>query len=268
MTFDIIKAIILGVVEGLTEFIPVSSTGHLLLMQRFFGFGDDDFGKSFAVLIQFGAILALLSIYSVRLWQLFIGMFNSPQARRFILGVLIAFLPAAVVGALAYKLIKEVLFNPWIVCISLIVGGAILFWVDRLDLKPRYRDVTTFSLPTYLIIGIAQCASMIPGVSRSGATIVSAMLLGADRRAAAEFSFWLAMPTMAGAFAYDLYKDHGHLSQSNLVIIAVGFIVSFIAAWFVVKTFLGYVSRNGFTLFVWWRIVVGALGLIALTLGL
>jgi undecaprenyl-diphosphatase len=109
---------------------------------------------------------------------------------------------------------------------------------------------------------------MIPGVSRSGATIVSAMLLGADRRAAAEFSFWLAMPTMAGAFAYDLYKDHGHLSQSNLVIIAVGFIVSFIAAWFVVKTFLGYVSRNGFTLFVWWRIVVGALGLIALALGL
>jgi undecaprenyl-diphosphatase len=169
---------------------------------------------------------------------------------------------------LAYKLIKEVLFNPWIVCISLIVGGAILFWVDRLDLKPRYRDVTTFSLPMYLIIGIAQCVSMIPGVSRSGATIVSAMLLGADRRAAAEFSFWLAMPTMAGAFAYDLYKDHGHLSQSNLVIIAVGFIVSFIAAWFVVKTFLGYVSRNGFTLFVWWRIVVGALGLIALTLGL
>jgi len=268
MTFDIIKAIFLGVVEGLTEFIPVSSTGHLLLVQRFFGFGDDDFGKSFAVLIQFGAILALLSIYSARLWQLFIGMFNSPQALRFVLGVLIAFLPAAVVGALAYKLIKEVLFNPWIVCISLIVGGAILFWVDRLDLKPRYRDVTTFSLPIYLIIGIAQCASMIPGVSRSGATIVSAMLLGADRRAAAEFSFWLAMPTMAGAFAYDLYKDHGHLSQSNLVIIAVGFIVSFIAAWFVVKTFLGYVSRNGFTLFVWWRIVVGALGLIALALGL
>jgi undecaprenyl-diphosphatase len=268
MILDFIKAIVLGVVEGLTEFIPVSSTGHLLLMQRFFGFGDDDFGKSFAILIQFGAILALLSIYSVRLWQLFIGMFNDPQARRFILGVLIAFLPAAVIGALAYKLIKEVLFNPWIVCISLIVGGAILFWVDRLDLKPRYRDVTTFSLPMYLLIGIAQCASMIPGVSRSGATIVSAMLLGAERRAAAEFSFWLAMPTMAGAFAYDLYKDHGHLSQGNLAIIAVGFIVSFIAAWFVVKTFLGYVSRNGFALFVWWRVAVGALGLIALALGL
>ena len=145
MTFDFIKAIILGVVEGLTEFIPVSSTGHLLLMQRFFGFGDDDFGKSFAVLIQFGAILALLSIYAVRLWQLFLGMFNDPQARRFIIGVLIAFLPAAVIGALAYKLIKEVLFNPWIVCFSLIVGGAMLFWVDRLDLKPRYHDATTIN---------------------------------------------------------------------------------------------------------------------------
>jgi undecaprenyl-diphosphatase len=267
MTFDVIKAIILGVVEGLTEFIPVSSTGHLLLMQRFFGFGDDDFGKSFAILIQFGAILALLSIYFTRLWRLFLGLFDDPEARRFVFGVLIAFLPAAVIGALGYKLIKEVLFNPWIVCVSLIIGGAILFWVDQLDLKPRYHEATRFTLPMYLVIGLAQCVSMIPGVSRSGSTIVAAMLLGADRRAAAEFSFWLAMPTMAGAFAYDLYKDHGHLSQSNLAIIAIGFIVSFIAAWFVVKTFLGYVSRNGFSLFVWWRVVVGALGLIALALG-
>ena len=268
MTFDFIKAIILGVVEGLTEFIPVSSTGHLLLMQQFFGFGDEDFGKSFAVLIQFGAILALLSIYAARLWQLFLGMFNDPQARRFIIGVLIAFLPAAIIGATAYKFIKEVLFNPWIVCCALIVGGAILFWVDRLELKPRYHEATRFTLPMYLIIGLAQCVSMIPGVSRSGATIVAAMLLGADRRAAAEFSFWLAMPTMAGAFAYDLYKDHGHMSHSNLVIVAVGFIVSFICAWFVVRSFLGYVQRNGFTLFVGWRFVVGVLGLIALALGL
>jgi undecaprenyl-diphosphatase len=267
MSFDIIKAAILGVVEGLTEFIPVSSTGHLLLMQHFFGFSDDDFGKSFAVLIKFGAILALLSIYALRLWQLFLGMFNDPAARRFIIGVLIAFLPAAIVGAAAYKFIKDVLFNPWVVCCSLIVGGAILLWVDRLDLKPRYQDATRFTLPMYLIIGIAQCVSMIPGVSRSGATIVAAMLLGADRRAAAEFSFWLAMPTMAGAFAYDLYKDHGHLSHSNLLLVAVGFVVSFICAWFVVKTFLGYVSRHGFTLFVGWRFVVGAAGLIALALG-
>lgn len=268
MGFDVIKAVILGVVEGLTEFIPVSSTGHLLLMQQFFGFSDDDFGKSFAVLIQFGAILALLSIYAVRLWQLFLGMFNDPQARRFIIGVLIAFLPAAIIGAIAYKFIKEVLFNPWIVCCSLIVGGLILFWVDRLNLKPRYHEATKFTLPMYLIIGIVQCLSMIPGVSRSGATIVGAMLLGADRRAAAEFSFWLAMPTMAGAFAYDLYKDHGHMSHSNLALVAIGFVVSFVCAWFVVKTFLGYVSRHGFTLFVGWRLVVGAAGLIALALHL
>lgn len=268
MTFDLIKAVILGLVEGLTEFIPVSSTGHLLLVQRFFGFGDDDFGKTFAVLIQFGAILALLSIYSMRLWQLFIGMFNDPQARRFVIGVLIAFLPAAVIGALAYKFIKEVLFNPWIVCFSLIAGAAILLWVDRLDLKPRYHEATKFPLPMYLIIGLAQCVSMIPGVSRSGSTIVAAMLLGADRRAAAEFSFWLAMPTMAGAFAYDLYKNHAQMSHGNIVLIAVGFAVSFICAWFVVKTFLAYVSRNGFTLFVWWRVVVGVLGLIGLALGL
>jgi undecaprenyl-diphosphatase len=268
MTFDLIKAIVLGVIEGLTEFIPVSSTGHLLLVQQFFGFSDEDFGKSFTVLIQFGAILALLSIYASRLWQLTTGVFTDPQARRFIIGVLIAFLPAAVIGATAYKFIKEVLFNPWIVCCALIVGGAVLFWVDRLDLKPRYHEATKFTLPMYLIIGIAQCVSMIPGVSRSGATIVAAMLLGADRRAAAEFSFWLAMPTMAGAFAYDLYKNHGQMSHSNMLLVTVGFVVSFICAWFVVKTFLGYVSRHGFTLFVGWRFVVGALGLIALALGL
>src|SRR5579863_7214160 len=267
MGFDVIKAAILGVVEGLTEFIPASSTGHLLLVQQFFGFSDDNFGKSFAVLIQFGAILALLSIYAVRLWNLFLGMFNDPQARRFIIGVLVAFLPAAIIGATAYKFIKEVLFNPWIVCISLIIGALVLLWVDRLDLKPRYREATTFTLPMYFIIGLAQCLSMIPGVSRSGATIVSAMLLGADRRAAAEFSFWLAMPTMAGAFVYDLYKEHGQLSHSNIAIIAAGFIVSFACAWFVVKTFLGYVSLHGFSLFVWWRVAVGLLGLIALAMG-
>ena len=266
--FDVIKATILGIVEGLTEFIPVSSTGHLLLIQQFLGFSDEDFGKSFTVLIQFGAILALLSIYFVRLWQLFTGMFTDPHARRFIIGVLIAFLPAAVIGATAYKFIKEVLFNPWVVCFALIAGGAVLLWIDRLDLKPRYHEATGFTLPMYLVIGLAQCLSMVPGVSRSGATIVSAMLLGADRRAAAEFSFWLAMPTMAGAFAFDLYKSHAQMSSGNLLLVAIGFVVSFICAWFVVKTFLDYVSRHGFTLFVWWRVAVGTIGLIALALGL
>jgi undecaprenyl-diphosphatase len=268
MSFELFKAFVLGVVEGLTEFLPVSSTGHLLLVQRFFGFDDDDFGKTFAVLIQFGAILALLSIYFTRLWQLFIGMFNDPNARRFIIGVLIAFLPAAVIGALLHNFIKTVLFNPWIVCFMLIAGGAVLLWIDRIDFKPRYLDATTFTLPMYLIIGFVQCLAMIPGVSRSGATIVGAMLLGANKRAAAEFSFWLAMPTMAGAFAFDLYKNHGEMSHNNIVLVAVGFVVSFIFAWIVVKTFLDYVSRHGFAVFAWWRVIVGTIGLIALALGM
>jgi undecaprenyl-diphosphatase len=267
MWFDLFKAFVLGIVEGLTEFIPVSSTGHLLLMQRFFGFEDEDFGKTFAVLIQFGAILALLSIYFGRLWRLALGMFSDPAARRFVIGVLVAFLPAAVIGALAHDFIKSVLFNVWIVCFTLIVGGAVLIWVDQLDLEPRHHDATRFSLPMYLFIGVAQCLAMIPGVSRSGATIVAAMLLGADRRAAAEFSFWLAMPTMAGAFAYDLYKNHEQMSANNAVLVAVGFAVSFVAAWIVVKTFLDYVSSHGFRLFAWWRVIVGSLGLIALALG-
>jgi undecaprenyl-diphosphatase len=267
MWFDLFKAFALGIVEGMTEFIPVSSTGHLLLLQRFFGFADEDFGKTFAVLIQLGAILALLSIYFVRLWRLVVGMFSEPAARRFVIGVLVAFLPAAVVGALAHDFIKGVLFNAWIVCFALIVGGAVLLWVDQLDLEPRHHEATGFSLPMYFIIGLAQCLAMIPGVSRSGATIVAAMLLGADRRAAAEFSFWLAMPTMAGAFAYDLCKNHGQMNATNTAIIAIGFAVSFVAAWLVVKTFLDYVSSHGFKLFAWWRVIVGSLGLIALALG-
>jgi undecaprenyl-diphosphatase len=267
MTLDLIKAVILGIVEGLTEFIPVSSTGHLLLVQRFFGFADDEFGKTFAILIQFGAILALLSIYFFKLWRLAIGFFSDPAARRFIYGVLLAFLPAAVVGAFAHDFIKAVLFNDWIICFTLIAGGAVLLWIDMMNLKPRYTDVMTYTLPMYLWIGVIQCVSMIPGVSRSGATIVGAMLLGADRRSAAEFSFWLAMPTMAGAFAYDLYKSQGQMTSGNTLIIAVGFAVSFICAWIVVKTFLGYVQRHGFALFAWWRVVVGLIGLIALALG-
>jgi undecaprenyl-diphosphatase len=266
MIFDLIKAGFLGIVEGLTEYIPVSSTGHLLLLEHFFGFSDEEFGNTFAVLIQLGAILALLSIYFTKLLAIAQGMFSDPKARRFVLGVLIAFLPAAIIGAAAHTFIKTVLFNPWIVCISLIVGGAILFWVDRLDLKPRYHDAQGFSLPMYLGIGIFQCLAMIPGVSRSGATIVSAMLFGADRRSAAEFSFYLAMPTMAGAFAYDLYKNGAHLSSDNAIVIAVGFIMSFIAGWFVVKSFLDYVSGHGFSLFAWWRLIVGTLGLLGLLL--
>jgi undecaprenyl-diphosphatase len=269
MLFDFFKAIVLGIVEGLTEFLPVSSTGHLLLVNQFLGNepARKEFWDTFAVLIQFGAILALLSIYFGRLWRLALGFFTDPAARRFVIGVLIAFLPALVVGLLAHDFIKGVLFNVWIVCFTLIVGGAILLWVDQLDLRPRYADAEKYSLPMYFVIGLAQCLAMIPGVSRAGATIVAAMLLGGDRRSAAEFSFWLAMPTMFGAFVYDLYKSRGQMSLDNGLIIAVGFAVSFVAAWIVVKTFLGYVQRHGFALFAWWRVIVGTVGLIALALG-
>jgi undecaprenyl-diphosphatase len=266
MLFDLFKAAVLGVLEGLTEFVPVSSTGHLLLLEHFFGFDDDAFGKTFVVLIQLGAILAILSVYFTRLWAIALALPSDPDARRFVIGVLLAFLPAALIGALAHGFIKGVLFNVWIVCTMLIVGGAILLWVDRLGLSPHYRDATRFPLGMYIGIGVAQCLAMIPGVSRSGATIVSAMLFGADKRSAAEFSFFLAMPTMAGAFAYDLLKNWKLMSGSNTAIVAVGFITSFVAGYFVVRMLLDYVSRHGFALFAWWRIIVGALGLIGLAL--
>ena len=267
MISDALRAVILGVVEGVTEFLPVSSTGHLLLVGRFFDLGEDSFWKSFDILIQLGAILAIVAIYFVKLWRIALGMFSDPEARRFVIGVLVAFLPAAVIGGALGGLIKTHLFNPWVVCFSLIVGGAILMGVDRLDLKPRYHDATTLPLPTYLTIGFAQCLAMIPGVSRSGATIVSAMLLGVDKHAAAEFSFFLAIPTMVGAFAYDLYKNRADMTADHSAIIAIGFAVSFVTAIVVVKAFLSYVTRHGFTLFAWWRIIVGTLGLIALAMG-
>lgn len=266
MPFDLLKASLLGAVEGLTEFIPVSSTGHLLLIEHFFGFRDDAFGKTFVVLIQLGAILALLAIYFIKLWRIAVLLPVDPLARRFVFGLLIAFLPAALIGVAAHGIIKGVLFNGWIVCTMLIIGGFLLMWVDRLRLAPRFTDATLFSLPVYLGIGIAQCLAMIPGVSRSGATIVAAMLFGANKRSAAEFSFFLAIPTMAGAFAYDLYKNWAQMDGGNAVIVTVGFVCSFVAGWIVVKTLLDYVSRHGFALFAWWRIAVGAVGLIGLAL--
>jgi len=267
MLYDILKAVFLGVVEGVTEFLPVSSTGHLLLAERIFNLDEDNFWKTFAVLIQLGAILAILVIYFQRLWHVAIHMFTDAAARRFVIGVLVAFLPAVILGLLFGSFIKAVLFNPWVVCFSLIAGGAVLLWVDQQDFNPTHHNAMTFPLPMYLGIGIAQCAAMVPGVSRSGASIVAAMLFGADKRAAAEFSFFLAIPTMVGAFAYDFYKNRGAMTMDNSIVIAVGFAVSFITAIIVVKTFLNFVTKNGFAFFAWWRVIVGTLGLVALALG-
>jgi len=260
---SIVEALLLGLLEGLTEFIPVSSTGHLLLAGHFLGF--ESAGKSFEVLIQLGAILAILTVYFGRLWKMLTDFPSDPRTRRFVLGILIAFLPAAVIGAMAHGFIKAVLFeSPMLICVMLILGGIILLWVDRWALRPRYTDVMDYPLGLYLKIGLFQCLAMIPGTSRSGATIVGALLMGTDKRSAAEFSFFLAMPTMAGAFAYDLYENHGILSTDDLLIITIGFVASFVVAIFVVRSLLDFVSRRGYGLFGWWRIVVGSVGLAAL----
>lgn len=259
----IVEALLLGLLEGLTEYIPVSSTGHILLAGHFLGF--ESTGKAFEILIQLGAILAILSVYAARLWKMAISLPRDPATQRFVLGILIAFLPAMIIGVLAYKLIKTVLFEtPTLICIMLILGGIVLLWVDRWAKKPFYDDITRFPLSMYFKIGLFQCLSMIPGTSRSGATIVGGLLLGADKRAAAEFSFFLAMPTMAGAFAYDLYKNYHQLTSADVEIIAVGFVAAFIAAVIVVRSLLGYVSRRGYALFGWWRILVGVAGLVGL----
>ncbi|MET0598194.1 MAG: undecaprenyl-diphosphate phosphatase [Mesorhizobium sp.] len=260
---SILDALLLGLLEGLTEFIPVSSTGHILLAGHFLGFHST--GKAFEVLIQLGAILAILSVYATRLAKLAADLPTSARARRFVLGILVAFLPAAVIGALAHDFIKTVLFEtPMLICITLILGGVVLLTVDRWALTPRYHDVMDFPMAAYLGIGVVQCLAMIPGTSRSGSTIVGGLLFGADKRAAAEFSFYLAMPTMAGAFALDLYKNRDILSAADLPVIATGFVAAFVMAVIVVRSLLDYVSRHGYALFGWWRIVVGGLGLVAL----
>lgn len=252
-------ATLLGFVEGLTEFIPVSSTGHLLLLGHALGFHSPS--NTFEVLIQLGAILAVVLVYAQRLIGIARALPHDPQARQFVAGVVIAFLPAAVVGVLAHDFIKSVLFEtPALVCTTLILGGIVLLLVDRHDIKPRYHDATRLSLSMYLAIGVFQTLALIPGVSRSGSTIVGAMLCGVDKRAAAEFSFFLAMPTMAGAFTYDLYKNRALLSFDDAAVIGVGFVVAFLAALLVVRSLLSFVSRHGYGVFAWWRIVMGLAG--------
>jgi len=257
------EVILLGLIEGLTEFLPVSSTGHLLLTEHFLGVCTP--GKTFEVLIQLGSILAILSVYSAKLLRLLIDLPSEPRSRRFVLAVLVAFLPAAVIGAGAHKYIKEFLFeSPTLVCVTLIVGGVVLLAVDKMRFEPRYHDAMDFSIPMALAIGFAQCLAMIPGVSRSGSSIVGALLLGADKRSATEFSFFLAMPTMTGAFAYDLYKNWANLAPEDIKSIALGFVVSFVVAVLVVRYLLDFVSRHGFAPFAWWRIAIGGMGLGAL----
>ncbi len=254
---DYFYAVILGIVEGLTEFLPISSTGHLLLAEEFINYKAPD---AFETMIQLGAILAVCVLYFRKLSNIALNLPSSAQARRFTLGVIVAFLPAMIIGYLAHDFIKGKLFNPIIVSVSLIIGGVIIILAEKMRPKPKIIEVDDIDLITSIKIGLIQCIAMIPGVSRSGATIIGAMLIGVERKAAAEFSFFLAIPTMLGVFVYEAvkYKDE-LLSQGGheLLIIAVGFVVSFISAILVIKPFLNIITKIGFAPFAYYRILAG-----------
>jgi undecaprenyl-diphosphatase len=254
----LLEAAFLGVVEGLTEFLPVSSTGHLILLDDLLGFEGPP-GKVFEIVIQLGAILAVCWVYRQRLFDVLVGLPSERPAQRFTLNVLLAFLPAAVIGVIAYPIIKQVLFSPWVVSVSLILGGFAIIAIERMVKEGRHEEVEEMPWRTSLAIGFVQCLAMIPGVSRSGATIMGALLMGVERRTAAEFSFFLAIPTMFAATVYDLYKNRAVLTFDNSLIIVVGFVLAFASALVVVRTFVGFVGRHGFVPFAVYRIVIGAL---------
>lgn len=287
-TWFMLKALFLGLMEGLTEFIPVSSTAHLLLIGSWIDFSSSD-EKVFEVVIQFGSILAVMWIFRARIFQLIRGTFaRDPVEVAFMRNLLIAFLPAAVIGALFIKYIKMLFHSPMVFVFTLIVGGLIMLWVER---KPEYakfgagsksapgnapetasnQRATAHSLEQItwkqaLVVGFAQCLAMVPGTSRSGATIISGMIAGIDRRTATEFSFFLAMPTMLAATVYDLYRSGAALSSSELSAIAVGFVAAFVSAMVVVQAVLRFVSRHTYRPFAWYRIALGLVVLAWLTL--
>lgn len=261
---DWINAIILGVIEGLTEFIPVSSTGHLLLAKEVMGL-KDPFWDTFNVLIQLGAILAVVALYFGRFWNVLLRLPSDPKARRFALSVIVGSIPAAVTGFLLHDAIKTILFeSPRVICTALLIGGVLLLVIDRVAPPPRRNDAFNLPVWTALAVGVFQCLALVPGVSRSGATIVGSMLMGVEKKAAAEFSFFLAIPVMLGSFVLDGWKSRHQLTGHNVVLVAIGFVVSFLVAMVVIRAMLAFVTRRGYGVFGWWRIAVGAVGLAVL----
>lgn len=256
---DIVIAIILGIIEGLTEFLPVSSTAHLLIAQDMMGFSPP--GEVFPIVIQFGAILAVVAVHWRKFWDVLVGLPRSAEARQFALAVVVAFLPAAVAGLLLHGFIKRVLFSPEIaptvIATTLILGGFVILVCERIAPKPRYLDGDRLPLSKAFQIGLCQILAIIPGVSRSGATILGGELLGVDRKAAALFTFYLAVPTMLGATVLDLYKNRDVLSAAAGADIAVGFVTAFLVALVVVKGFVAFVGRYGLKPFAWYRIALG-----------
>lgn len=261
MAGDLGAAVLLGIVEGVTEFLPVSSTGHLILATSLLGY-DAERWRVFNIVIQLGAILAVVVAY----WRTFaavgLGMIKGERGDwAFARNVLVAFLPAAVVGAALHKKIEALLGRPDVVAVALIVGGLAILLIERLRPADRFRGVAELPLGRALGVGVCQCLAMVPGVSRSGATIMGALSLGVERRTAAEFSFFLAVPTMLGATAVELWGNRHELGDTSLGLIAVGSGVAFVIAWAVVRAFVGIVSRYGFGPFAWYRIVAGAVAL-------
>jgi len=259
------SAILLGIVEGLTEFLPISSTGHLILASKLLGFEGPE-SKLFEIVIQFGAILAVCWVYRERLFHAVVGLASEAPAQRFVANIVIAFLPAAVVGLAAHSLIEKMLGSALVVAISFIVGGFLILLIERVRPRPWIHDVDSMSPATALGIGCCQILAMIPGVSRAGATIMGAMMLRVDRAAATQFSFFLAVPTMLGATVYDLYKNRAILTVEGGELIAIGFVVAFVCALFVVRTLVGFVSRHGFGVFAWYRIAIGSVALLLLVM--
>lgn len=262
----LMDGLILGLVEGLTEFLPISSTGHLILVGEVLGFTGPP-GRLFEITIQLGAILAICVLYAARLTRLALALPHDPGARRVFLVILIGFLPAAVIGLLAHDFITSVLFSPYVVCVSLVLGGIAILLIERHRPPTRYRDIGEMSPALALKVGLFQSLAMIPGVSRSGATILGAVLLGVERRTAAEYSFLLAIPTMLGATTVSLASHWEGVDQDGVLLVAAGFATAFLSALLVVSWLLSWISRHDFRPFGWYRIALGSLMLLLLTLG-
>jgi len=256
----LIKATLMGIVEGLTEFLPISSTGHLILAGALLGF-DDDKAKVFDIAIQTGAIFAVILVYWQKIRDTVLALPTEKQAQRFALNVLIAFLPAVVLGLLFGKAIKAHLFTPVVVASTFILGGFIILWAERRQKNnptlARIQEVDQMTPLDALKVGLAQCLAMVPGTSRSGATIIGGMLLGLSRKAATEFSFYLAVPTLIGAGVYSLYKERALLSVADVPLFAVGLLVSFFSAWLCIRWLLRYIASHSFNGFAYYRIVFG-----------
>lgn len=256
----LVKAAIMGVVEGLTEFLPISSTGHLILAGSLLGL-DDAKAKVFDIAIQTGAILAVIIVYWQKIRDTIVQLPGRPQARRFALNVAIAFVPAVILGLLFGKTIKDQLFNAEVVATTFIVGGLVILWAEKRHARaataPRIFDVDAMTPMDALKVGLVQCFAMIPGTSRSGATIIGGMLLGLSRKAATDFSFYLAIPTLIGAGVYSLYKERALLSIADVPMFGVGLLFSFISAWLCIRWLLRYIASHTFAGFAWYRIAFG-----------